>query len=105
MNIGKVIGSLWATRKHHSLDGIKLCVIQPLDHYRQPRGEPLIATDIMNQVGLGEIVFYVEGGDATRLVPGPRRPFDAAVVGIIDSLSTDRTARRAEGIPEKTDLG
>lgn len=90
MQIAKVLGAVWATRKHHSLDGIKLCVIQPLDHRRQPRGKPLIATDINNQVGRGEIVFYVEGGDATRLVPGPRRPFDAAVVGIIDSLSTDK---------------
>jgi ethanolamine utilization protein EutN len=91
MQIGKVLGAVWATRKHPSLDGIKLCVIQPLDHHRQPRGAPLIAPDIMNQVGRGEIVFYVEGGDATRLAPGPRKPFDAAVVGIIDSFSTDKT--------------
>ncbi|MFH1737671.1 MAG: EutN/CcmL family microcompartment protein [bacterium] len=91
MQIAKVLGAVWATRKHHSLDGIKLCVIQPLDHHRKPRGSPLIAPDITNQVGRGETVFFVEGGDATRLMPGPRLPFDAAVVGIIDSLSTDKT--------------
>ncbi len=89
MQMAKVIGSVWATRRHSSLGGVKLCIIQPVDHERKPQGAPLIAPDITNQVGRGEFVFFVDGGDATRLAPGPRLPYDAAVVGIIDSLSTD----------------
>ena len=96
MNIARVLGSVWATQKHHSLDGVKLCVVQPLDHNRKPFGKPLVAPDITNQVGRDEIVFLVEGGDATRLLPGPRLPYDAAVVGIIDSLSTDLSEPRPD---------
>lgn len=91
MNIAKVIGSLWATQKHHSFNGMSFLVIQPLDQHRNEFGKPLIAVDPNNQSGKGETVFYVESGDAAELEKGKTMPSDATIVGIVDSLSTDTT--------------
>lgn len=90
MNIAKVVGSLWATQKHHSLVGMSFCIIQPLDQFRQPFGNPLVAVDPNNQAGKGETVFYVESGDAAEIIENHPMPSDATIVGIIDSLSTDK---------------
>lgn len=89
MNLAKVIGSLWATQKHHSFTGMKFCVIQPLDQRRQAVGKPLIAVDPENQCGMDETVFYVDGGDAAVVWEGHQMPSDATIVGIVDTLSTD----------------
>ncbi|HQH73007.1 MAG TPA: EutN/CcmL family microcompartment protein [bacterium] len=89
MNIATVIGSLWATQKHHSFNGMKFCVIQPLDQNRRPVGSPIIAVDPDNRCGRGETVFYVDGGDAATVKENHSMPSDATIVGIIDSMSTD----------------
>ncbi|MBN2326402.1 MAG: EutN/CcmL family microcompartment protein [Candidatus Omnitrophica bacterium] len=89
MNLAKVIGSLWATQKHHSFNGMKFCFIQPLNEHRQPAGKPLIAVDPDNRCGQDETVYYVEGGDAATIKPDHTMPSDATIVGIVDSLSTD----------------
>ncbi len=89
MNLATVIGSLWATQKYHAFDGMKFCVIQPIDQHRKPFGKPLIAVDADNRCGLGETVFYVDGGDAAVIEEGKSMPSDATIVGIADSLSTD----------------
>lgn len=89
MNLAKVIGSLWATQKHHSFNGMKFCFIQPLDEYRRPIGQPLIAVDPENRCGEGETVFYVDSADASIIKENHAMPSDATIVGIVDSLSTD----------------
>jgi ethanolamine utilization protein EutN len=90
MNLATVIGSLWATTKHPSMKGMTFCVLQPIDQHRKAFGQPLIAVDPNNQVGKGETVFYVESGDAAEIMSDHQMPSDATIVGIIDSLSTDK---------------
>ncbi len=90
MKLAKVIGRLWATQKYHALEGIQLCVVQPLDEYRQPVGDPIVVTDHTNRAGQGETVFLVDGGDAATMEKGKPLPVDVAIAGIVDSLSTDK---------------
>lgn len=89
MNLALVIGSLWATQKTPSTNGMKFCVVQPLDQMRKPVGKPLIAIDPDNRCGRGETVYYVESGDAAQIMKNHSMPSDATIVGIVDSLSTD----------------
>ena len=89
MNIATVIGSMWATQKDPNLNGMKFCVIQPLDQNRKPFGQPLIAIDPNNQCGPGETIFYVESGDAAVIRENHSMPSDATIVGIVESMSTD----------------
>lgn len=88
MDLARVIGSVTATRKEATLVGLKLCVIQPLDAELKPVREPLVATDATGKRGDGELVYFVESGDAvpTGLGADVNLPVDAAVVGIVDDV-------------------
>ena len=87
MDIGKVIGTVVATRKDPSLEGTRLLVVQPLDEKHNPIDEPLVAVDILQDAGVGDTVYMVTGGDAVGVLPGKRMPVDVAIVGIVDSVS------------------
>ncbi|MBI5184510.1 MAG: EutN/CcmL family microcompartment protein [Nitrospinae bacterium] len=85
MHIGKVIGRVVATVKHPSLEGIKLLLVQPVDHERKPKGEPLVMVDAQ-QAGIGETVSYVVGREAALTLPDTFSPIDAGIVGIVDNI-------------------
>ncbi len=85
MHLGKVIGRVVCTVKHPSLEGIKLLVVQPIDHNRKPKGDPLVAVDAM-QAGIGETVSYVVGREAALSLPDTFSPVDAGIVGIVDEI-------------------
>ena len=86
MEFAKIIGTVVATRKHHSLEGTRLCVIQPLDYDMQEVDVPIVAVDTESQAGYGEIVFTVTGGDAAAVSKRGPMPVDVAIVGIVHSL-------------------
>lgn len=87
MDIGKVIGTVVATRKDPSLEGTRLLIVQPLDEKHTPISQPLVAVDTLQDAGTGEIVYIVTGGDAVRVLPDRRMPVDVAIVGIVDSMT------------------
>lgn len=100
MDLGKVIGTIVATRKDPSLGGSRLLIVQPLDEKRTPISEPLVAVDTLHDAGVGETVYYVTGGDAVSVVPGKRMPVDVAIVGLVDSISlidTQNSSEKSEG--------
>lgn len=74
MKIGKVIGSVWATRKAQCLQGQTFLVVESC-------GEEIVAAD---QVGAGkdDLVLLATGTVASRYCMDA--PVDAAVVAIID---------------------
>lgn len=91
MDIGRIIGTVVATRKHSSLTGTRLVVVQPLDANRQSVGLPLIAVDPHGTAGKGDIIYMVTGGDAIGVISGREMPVDVAIVGIVDSISAPKT--------------
>jgi len=88
MKIGKVIGTVVASRKVESLKGVKLLLVQPLDEDGAPSGEPVVACDTQ-QSGPGETVFYIGGREASLPLPEPFNPSDATITGIIDRVTRD----------------
>jgi ethanolamine utilization protein EutN len=88
MKIGKVIGTVVASRKVESLNGVKLLLVQPLDEDGKPAGEPVVACD-SQQSGPGETVFFIGGREASLPLPEPFNPADAAITGIIDAVTKD----------------
>jgi ethanolamine utilization protein EutN len=84
---GKVIGTVWATRKDQSLEGFKLQLVQPLTARREHAGDPLIAVDTIG-AGPGETVFYITAREATIPLPVEMAPVDASIVGIVDRIDT-----------------
>ncbi|MBI4777139.1 MAG: EutN/CcmL family microcompartment protein [Deltaproteobacteria bacterium] len=89
MQIGRIIGTLVATRKHERLVGSKIQIVQPLDlKGESPQGDPLVAVDAVG-AGVGERVILVRGSSARRAVDDDQCPVDATIVGIIDHIDID----------------
>ena len=55
MNLGRVIGTIWATKKDESLIGCKLQIVEPLNGNKKVIGKPFIAVDTAG-AGTGELV-------------------------------------------------
>lgn len=89
MHIGKVIGTVVATRKDEKLVGNKLMVTQPLDIELKPRGEVIIAVDTVG-AGVGEVVLYTKGSVGRYATGKMDAPIDAAIVGIIDEVDINK---------------
>jgi len=91
--LGRVIGTVVATRKYEGLEGKKLLVVQPLDHQRKPSGASEVAVDATEQAGRGELVFLVGSREAALALTPSFVPVDSAIVGIVDEV--DAPERRA----------
>ena len=87
MQIATVVGSVVATKKHASMNGAKLLLVQPQTPQGEPRGPVLLAIDSVG-AGVGELVLVVIEGKAAGDALGRRgAPVDAAIVGIIDYMN------------------
>lgn len=86
MYIGKVVGTIVATRKDERLVGCKLMLTQPLNIKQEPVGEALIAVDTVG-AGIGEIVIYTRGTAARIGAEKNDAPIDVAIIGIVDEIN------------------
>ena len=87
MQIAKVIGTVVSTRKNRKFDGAKLMLVQPLNLDDSPRGNVLLAID---GVGAGvdeKVLVVLEGRAAGEALGSKGAPVDAAIIGIIDTVS------------------
>ena len=83
MQLAKVIGDVVITRKDENLAGITLLVLQPIAADGSNVGRTLVAVDAMG-AGVGEIVFFVRGKEASFPFYPTEVPTDAGIVGIVD---------------------
>lgn len=95
MQLARVIGTVVSTVKNESLHGRKLLIVQTLDRSLQPQGKPLVAVDAVG-AGVGEIVFWCRGKEASFPFRREDTPTDCTIVGIVDSAAhvNDEMARR-----------
>ena len=82
MIIGKVVGSLFSTKKSEKLVGNKFMIVEPVESMRNT-GSRLVAIDIIG-AGIGEYVLVAQGSAARIGCDMADAPIDAAIVGIID---------------------
>lgn len=84
MQLARVIGNVVSTVKNTTLTGRKLMVIQILNGDLKPTGKPLVAIDSVG-AGVGELVFWCRGKEASFPFEGSDVPTDCTIVGIVDS--------------------
>lgn len=88
MLLGRIIGTVVATRKDPRLEGKKLLICRLVDPDGKDEKGYIIAVDTV-QAGLREDVLIVQGSSA-RMAQGCKDiPVDAAIVGIVDQVSQD----------------
>ncbi|MFN2579318.1 MAG: EutN/CcmL family microcompartment protein [Pyrinomonadaceae bacterium] len=84
MQLARVIGTVVATVKNDSLQNRKLLVVQSLNKDLAPQGKPLVAVDAAG-AGVGELVFWCRGKEASFPFKRENIPTDCTIVGIVDS--------------------
>jgi len=95
MKMGKVIGSVVATRKDPSLEGVKLLVVENLTLDLKPEGGYVVAVDAVG-AGAKEVVLYASGSSARQTAATKDRPVDAVIMAILDSFEAHgKTVRLA----------
>jgi ethanolamine utilization protein EutN len=86
MLLARVIGNVVATVKDDGLSGRTLLVIQPLAKPGTPPPAALVAIDAVG-AGVGELVYYCRGKEASFAFLPQQVPSDASIVGIADPAS------------------
>lgn len=94
MNLGRVIGNVWATRKNPALDGQRMLVVQPLSFSGEIQGYPIVALDTVD-AGEHDVVMYVTSREAAIPFEG-LTPTDATIVGVVDEVVNGKKSWRAE---------
>jgi ethanolamine utilization protein EutN len=94
MFLGRITGSVVSTQKVDELVGSKLLMVEPLrvneqnQSDLQPTGRSFVVIDTVG-AGEGEVVLCVQGSSA-RFTPETKTlPIDAAIVGIVDSVTVN----------------
>ncbi len=82
MIVGKVVGSLVATRKNENLVGSKFMIVEPCKSMTGDLRQ-FVAVDNVG-AGIGETVLVATGSAARIGVGNETAPIDAAIVGIVD---------------------
>jgi microcompartment protein CcmK/EutM len=85
MLIGKVVGTVVATRKEEELQGSKLLLVRGMDLEGNLSGALVVAVDAVG-AGVGEVVLYASGSSARQTRVTKDRPVDATVMAIVDEI-------------------
>lgn len=88
MTLGKVIGTVWATRKDEQLTGMTLQLVQALDVDGKPKSQVVVAVDSVG-AGVGETVLFAQGSSARQTDLTRNKPIDAVITAIVDRLDVD----------------
>lgn len=84
MLLGTVIGHATATIKHHSMNGWRLVIVQPVNSRREPEADPVVAVDKLGS-GPGQVVVMNSDGRAAReLIGDDKSPVRYFVIAISD---------------------
>jgi len=85
MFLGRVIGTVWATRKEPLMEGLKLQIVREVDLDLHPQSRFVVAADIV-QAGVGEIVLVSQGSAARQSPEVEGKPVDALIMAVVDNL-------------------
>ena len=90
MFYARVIGKIISTIKYKGLVGKKIQIIQPVDmETGKDEGSFLVALDATAS-GVGDMVGYEDGMEATWAFDGEDIPTDATIVSIIDKVNINK---------------
>ncbi|MBR59244.1 MAG: ethanolamine utilization protein EutN [Myxococcales bacterium] len=88
MQLGRVVGTVVATRKEEELEGLRLLVVHELSTKLKETGKMVVAVDAVG-AGTNEVVLYASGSSARQTRVTRDRPVDATIMAIVDQLELD----------------
>ena len=85
MFLGKVVGTVWSTKKSPDLEGVKFLIVHPIELDKEPARSVVVVADRLG-AGIGEIVMCAYGKAARSAIGNQEMAIEAAVVGIVDKM-------------------
>ncbi len=85
MKLGRIVGTVVSTRKDPKIEGLRLYLVQDLSLDMEGRESFVVAADVMG-AGVGEVVLYASGSSARQTAQTDKRPVDAVVMAIVDTI-------------------
>jgi len=85
MLLGKVVGTVVATRKEPEIEGLRMLLVRGLDLDGKPTATLVVAVDAVG-AGVGEVVLYASGSSARQTQVTKDRPVDATIMAIVDEV-------------------
>jgi len=102
MILGKVVGTVWATRKDEQLVGMKLQIVQQVELDYALKSNFVVAVDSVG-AGVGEIVLVAQGSSARQTAQTHNKPVDAVIIAIVDKLDVSQAPLLQEEQEEPTE--
>ncbi len=93
MFLGKVVGTVWSTKKAPDLEGVRFLIVHPIDLDKEPTKNIVVVADRMG-AGVGEVVMCAYGKAARSAIGNQEMSIEAAVVGIVDRMDLDEAESR-----------
>lgn len=92
MTLGRVVGTVVATRKEDRLSGFKLQIVETLDLDLRATGAFTVAVDAVG-AGVGEVVLTASGSSARLTHVTQDKPVDAVILAIVDTVEAEGRVR------------
>ena len=84
MKLGRVVGTVVASRKDEKLGGQKLLVVQVHDQNNKPKDQYVVAIDAVG-AGQEDMILYATGSSARQTTQTENKPCDAVIMAVVDS--------------------
>jgi len=88
MFLGKVVGTVWSTKKTANLEGVRFLIVHPYNLNKEPTTDIVVVADRLG-AGVGEMVMCAYGKAARSAIGDQEMSIEAAVVGIVDQVDLD----------------
>jgi microcompartment protein CcmK/EutM len=85
MFLGKVVGTVWATRKDEELVGMKFQIVKHVDLDYRLKDTFVVAVDTV-QAGVGDVVLVCSGSSARQTSATKNKPVDAVIMAVVDKI-------------------
>jgi ethanolamine utilization protein EutN len=99
MFLGKVVGTVWSTKKTPDLEGVRFLIVHPIDLDKEPTRNIVVVADRLG-AGIGEVVMCAYGKAARTAIGNQDMAIEAAVVGIIDRVDVQDGDTRSDELIE-----
>ena len=102
MFLGKVVGTVWSTKKTPDLEGVRFLIVHPYDLDKEPTKNIVVVADRLG-AGTGEVVMCAYGKAARTAIGNQEMAIEAAVVAIVDRMDL-QDAQSEEAIEAAREL-
>ena len=90
MFLGKVVGTVWSTKKSPDLEGVRFLLVHPIELDKEPTRSLVVVADRLG-AGIGEVVMCAYGKAARTAIGDQDMAIEAAVIGIVDRVDVQDT--------------